>query len=57
MLEEEEVLDSSPSLPPVDFDLDVVSVEVMVDLGRWVNLSMASALCCRRTSNSTKRLG
>ena len=40
--------DSSPSLPPVEEDEDDVSVEVVVDLGRWLNLSMASALSLDR---------
>ena len=44
MLVEVEDLDSSPSLPPEEEVLEVVSVAVVEDLGRWVNLSMASAL-------------
>ena len=42
--------DSSPSLPPVEEEEDDVSVEVVVDLGRWLNLSMASALSLDRNS-------
>ena len=45
MVVDEADFDSSPSLPPVEEDEDEVSVEVVVDLGRWLNLSMASALC------------
>lgn len=47
MLAEEEVLDSSPSLPPVEEDWEVDVVSVVVVLGRWVNFSMASALFVR----------
>lgn len=42
--------DSSPSLPPVEEEEDDVSVEVVVDLGRWLNLSMASALSLDRNN-------
>ena len=42
--------DSSPSLPPVEEDEDDVSVEVVEDLGRWLNLSMASALSLDKNS-------
>jgi hypothetical protein len=45
-----EFLDSSPSLPPVEEELDVVSVKVVEVLGRWENLSMASALVKREKS-------